>query len=55
VAGAWLCGGIGTFLRGIAGVARDLTFQPLDGMIGAPTVLVAGLELRAGVSRPARA
>lgn len=48
VAGAWLCGGIGTFLKGIAGVARDLTFHPLDGMIGAPTVLAAGLELRGG-------
>jgi hypothetical protein len=29
-------------------VARDLTFHPLDGMIGAPTVLAAGLELRGG-------
>ncbi|HYX24400.1 MAG TPA: metallopeptidase TldD-related protein [Thermoanaerobaculia bacterium] len=47
VSGAWLCGGIGTFLRGIAGVGRDLTFHPLDGMIGSPTVLVLGLELRA--------
>ncbi len=49
VSGAWLCGGIGTFLRGIAAVGRDLTFHPLDGMIGAPTVLATGLELRAGV------
>lgn len=48
VASAWLCGGIGTFLRGLAGVARDLTFHPLDGMIGSPTVLVTGLELRSG-------
>lgn len=48
VAGAWLCGGIGTFLKGIAGVGRDLTFHPLDGMIGSPTLLVTGLELRAG-------
>jgi PmbA protein len=48
VAGAWLCGGIGAFLRGIAGVARDLTFHPLDGMIGSPTVVATGLELRAG-------
>jgi PmbA protein len=45
---AWLCGGIGAFLRGIVGVGRDLAFQPLDGMIGAPTVLVTGLELRGG-------
>ena len=47
VARAWLCGGIGAFLKGIAGVGRDLTFQPLDGMIGSPTLLVTGLELRA--------
>jgi PmbA protein len=46
VAGAWLCGGIGAFLKGIAGVGRDLSFQPLDGMIGSPTLLVSGLELR---------
>ncbi len=48
VAGAWLCGGIGTFLKGIVGVGRDLTFHPLDGMIGSPTLLVTGMELRAG-------
>lgn len=46
VARAWLCGGIGDLLQGIAGVGRDLTFQPLAGMIGAPTILVSGLELR---------
>ena len=49
VAGAWLSGGIGAFLKGIVGVGRDLTFHPLDGMIGSPTVLVSGLELRGGV------
>lgn len=46
VARAWLCGGIGDLLQGIAGVGRDLTFQPLAGMIGAPTLLASGLELR---------
>jgi len=46
VAGAWLCGRIATFLQGIAAVGRDLTFHPLDGMIGSPTLLVTGLELR---------
>lgn len=46
VAKAWLCGGIGDLLQGIAGVGRDLTFQPLAGMIGAPTILASGLELR---------
>jgi predicted Zn-dependent protease len=50
VAGAWLCGGIGSLLRGVVGVARDLAFQPLDGMIGAPTTLVRGLELRKNFS-----
>jgi predicted Zn-dependent protease len=48
IARAWLCGGIGAFLKGIVGVGRDLTLQPLDGMIGSPTVLVMGLELRGG-------
>ncbi len=47
VGGAWLCGGIGALLRGVQGVARDLAFFPLDGMLGAPTLLVTGLELRA--------
>lgn len=46
VAGAWLCGRISTLLQGIAAVGRDLTFHPLDGMIGSPTLLVTGLELR---------
>ena len=46
VAGAWLCGGIGALLRGVQGAARDLAFFPLDGMLGAPTLLVTGLELR---------
>jgi predicted Zn-dependent protease len=46
IAHAWLCGTIGAFLRGVTGVARDLAFLPLDGMIGAPTLLATGLELR---------
>lgn len=46
VARAWLCGGIGDLLQGIAGAGRDLSFHPLTGMIGAPTLLVSGLELR---------
>ncbi len=48
VAGAWLCGRIGGFLQGVVGVGRDLSFHPLNGMIGAPTILVTGLELRGG-------
>lgn len=46
VAQAWLCGTFSAFLQGVIGVGRDLAFHPLDGMIGAPTLLVAGLELR---------
>jgi PmbA protein len=46
VAQAWLCGTLSNFLQGIIGVGRDLAFHPLDGMIGAPTLLVSGLELR---------
>jgi predicted Zn-dependent protease len=46
VAGAWLTGGIGAFLKGIAAVGRDLAFHPLQGMIGSPTALVTGLELQ---------
>lgn len=49
VAGAWLTGGIGAFLHGIQATGRDLTFHPLDGMIGSPTLLVGGLELRGWV------
>jgi predicted Zn-dependent protease len=43
----WLEGGISSFLRNIQAVARDLSFQPLGAMIGAPSLLVSGLGLRA--------
>ena len=45
----WLCGGIGAFLQGVRAVAGDLAFQSLDGLIGAPSVLAGGLELRRAV------
>lgn len=45
IAGAALSGGLAGLLRGVQAVARDLTFLPLDGMIGSPTLLVGGLEL----------
>jgi len=48
LAGAWLHGRISALLRGLAATARDLTFLPLDGMLGSPTLLVTGLELSAG-------
>ena len=46
LAGAWLTGSISAWLRGIQGIARDLEFEPWSGMIGSPTTLVTGLELR---------
>ena len=48
VGSARLSGSIGGLLKGIAAVARDLAFQPLDGLLGSPTLLVAGLELTPG-------
>lgn len=46
VSAAVLTGSIRALLRGILQTARDLTFLPIEGgMIGAPTVLVRGLEL----------
>ncbi|HEX6201688.1 MAG TPA: metallopeptidase TldD-related protein [Thermoanaerobaculia bacterium] len=48
--GLVLAGSVSALLRGIQAVARDLAFVPDDGLVGAPTVLVTGLELRpAGV------
>ena len=46
VAGALLTGAVSQLLRGVAAVARDLTFFPLDGMIGSPSLLLRGLEVR---------
>lgn len=45
VSGVDLRGGVGALLRGVQTVGRDLSFFPYDGMVGAPTVRVAGLEL----------
>jgi predicted Zn-dependent protease len=46
VAESILTGSIGGLLRNVLGVGRDLSFFPLDGMIGSPSLLVAGLEIR---------
>ena len=46
VTDSWLCGGISAFLRGIRAVGRDLEFLPLGGLIGSPSLVVSGLELR---------
>lgn len=47
VSGVWLTGSLRTLLHGIQETARDLSFFPFDGMVGAPTLRVSGLELRA--------
>jgi len=46
LSGVFLEGSISSLLRGIKAVARDLLFEPLGGMIGSPTLLVAGLGIR---------
>ncbi len=47
VSGVWLVGSVSAFLSGIVAKARDLSFMPAGrGMVGSPTVLVKGLELR---------
>lgn len=47
LAGAVIEGGIGSFLRGIDAVARDLAFLPVGGaLIGAPTLHLTGMEIR---------
>lgn len=48
VARAHLTGRLGDWLRGLQAVGRDLTFFPALGMLGVPTCLVTGLELRPG-------
>ncbi len=43
----WLCGGVGALMRGVRAAARDLAFIPSGGgIVGAPTLLVSGLEIR---------
>ena len=43
---SWLCGSVSGLLRGLVGVARDLAFLPLGGMIGSPTLRLSGLQVR---------
>ncbi len=45
MAGSKLTGSFTALLQGLAAVGRDLSFLPLRGMIGSPSVLVTGLEL----------
>ncbi|MEE8524690.1 MAG: metallopeptidase TldD-related protein [Thermoanaerobaculia bacterium] len=47
IAGAWLTGTVSALLNGFLAVARDLTFSPVGGgLVGSPTALVRGVELR---------
>jgi predicted Zn-dependent protease len=47
IARAWLCGGVSALMRGVRATARDLVFTPGGGgLVGTPTLLVAGLEVR---------
>ena len=43
---SWLCGGVGALLQGVRAVGADLEFLPVGGLIGSPSLLVTGLELR---------
>ena len=43
---------VGTLLRGIRTLARDLTFVPGDGQFGAPTVVATGLVLSESGAAP---
>lgn len=51
ICGAWLTGTVSALLAGIAGRGRDLAFFPVPlagraGLVGSPSLLVRGLELR---------
>lgn len=45
---ARLLGTIRALLRGVVAVARDLSFFPVAGCMGSPSVLIDGLEVRPG-------
>lgn len=51
VKGVRLHGSLRSLLRGVAGVGRDLRFVPRGrGVVGAPTMLLSGVEVSAGPS-----
>jgi len=45
---ARLTGELSALLRGVAGVGRDLSFHPLGGMLGSPSLLATGVALVPG-------
>lgn len=47
ISGGWLTGSVKALFGGLQAVARDLAFVPARrGLVGSPTVLVRGLEIR---------
>lgn len=47
VSGAWITGTVSALLTGILAVGRDLSFVPVaGGLVGSPSMLIRGLELR---------
>ncbi|MCP4546706.1 MAG: hypothetical protein GY835_09615, partial [bacterium] len=47
ITGTWLVGSVSSLMSGIVATARDLSFLPISGgMVGAPSLLIKGLELR---------
>lgn len=49
ISGGWLTGSIKALFGGLQAVGRDLAFVPArKGLVGSPTVLVRGLEIRSG-------
>lgn len=49
ISGGWLTGSIKALFGGLQAVGRDLAFVPArHGLVGSPTVLVRGLEIRGG-------
>jgi predicted Zn-dependent protease len=46
IANCVLSGKVSALLRGIQATGRDLDFEPLGGMLGSPSLLLSGLELK---------
>lgn len=48
ISGATLSGTVSRLLSGLEAVARDVTFFPHGGLLGAPSLLISGLDVNAG-------
>jgi PmbA protein len=51
LAGAWFETTVSGLFRSVQGAARDLAFLPLGAMVGSPSLLVSGPEIRSSPSR----